>query len=41
MNHRQHYQTTHPVCEACKNIALAVTLGLIAAMLIDAWWFAS
>lgn len=34
---RQHYTTTHPVREACKNIALAVTLGIIGAMLFAEW----
>ncbi len=41
MNHRQHYQTTTSRWrEACKNIGLAVTLGIIGAMLIADWWLA-
>ena len=37
---RQHYTTTPSrFREACENIALAVLLGIIAAMILDSWWF--
>ena len=37
---RSNYPTAHPVRELCRDIALAVVIGLIAAMVLSEWWFA-
>ena len=36
---RSRYPTAHPVRELCRNIALAVFIGLVGAMVLDSWWF--
>ena len=36
---RSRYPTTHPVRELFRNVALAVFIGPVGAMVLDSWWF--
>ena len=36
---RSNYPTAHPVRELFRNVALAVFIGLVGAMVLSEWWF--
>ena len=36
---RSNHPTAHPLRELFRNIALAVFIGVVGAMVLDSWWF--